>query len=61
MQLKTTNLLPNDKKVLQKKAQKLIPDTYSNYLNIFSKMEFNKLPKLKGAGNHSIYFQNNKS
>ena len=51
----------NNKKVLRKKARKLVPNIYSNYFNIFSKIEFNKFPKLKGAGNHLIYFQNNKS
>ena len=56
MRLKTTNLLPDNKKVLQKKVRKLIPDTYSNYFNIFSKIKSNKLPKLKDASNYLIYF-----
>ena len=56
MRLKITNFLPNNKKVLRKKVRKLIPDIYSNYSNIFSKVKFNKLLKLKGAGNYLIYF-----
>ena len=50
MRLKITNFLPNNKEILQKKARKLIPDIYSNYFNIFSKVKFNKFLKLKGAG-----------
>ena len=53
--------MPDNKKALRKKARKLIPDIYSNYFDIFSKIEFNKLLKLKSASNYLIYFQNNKS
>ena len=56
MRLETTNLLPDNKKALQKKARKLVPDIYSNYFDIFSKIKFNKLLKLKSAGNYLIYF-----
>ena len=38
-----------------------MPDAYSNYFNIFSKIKFNKLLKLKGASEYLIYFSNNKS
>jgi len=38
-----------------------MPNIYRNYFNIFSKIKFNKFLKLKSAGNHLIYFQNNKS
>ena len=56
MRLKITDFLPNNKKVLRKKVQKIVPDIYSDYFNIFNKIEFNKFLKLRGAGNYLIYF-----